>query len=124
MESTSVVQSTADGFAEVGTITHQGRDFANGGAFRTKDRMFAYVRVHRCRDSCNCLTLRADVTDWEGNKLGTAHLGLSYRVPAFGGWFSERQSMDVTLTDGSKWYGTYYKSSGDYCRLRKRKHQS
>lgn len=54
------------------------------------------------------------VTTWTGEKLGEiTHRGEPYRT----GFRSYRQSIRVTGTNGVRYYGTYYMSSGNYCRL-------
>lgn len=52
----------------------------------------------------------ADVTSW----------GREYRSPGFGR-SSVRRNFRAKGIDGREWYGVYYKSSGDYVRMRARK---
>lgn len=52
----------------------------------------------------------ADVTWW----------GRVFKSPGFGRC-SERVNFRAHGIDGREWYGTYYKSSGDYVRMRVRK---
>lgn len=59
----------------------------------------------------------ADVTTWTGEKLGEGYLGRIY----FSNMGDERRSITVHAINGKKYYGTYYKGAGDYCRLTMRK---
>jgi len=58
-----------------------------------------------------------------GQKLGNVRYATEYKCPAFGGWPSVRQSITVYGNNGVKYYGTYYKSSGDYARIKMMKNQ-
>ena len=62
-------------------------------------------------------------TNFMGEKLGNVRYGQEYKCPAFGGWPSIRQSIAVYGNNGVKYYGTYYKSSGNYARIKRAKHQ-
>lgn len=62
---------------------------------------------------------RADIHTWIGQSLGYAYLGPTYR-DNFGG---KRVSITVYGNNGVKYYGTYYKSSGDYARIKRIKNQ-
>lgn len=73
-------------------------------------KVFAYVRCVEDKPR--------EVTTWVGDKLGTVvAFGRPYKCPAFGGFPSVRQSLTVQGINGALYFGTYYKSSGDYCRL-------
>jgi len=61
---------------------------------------------------------KGKATTWMGDSLGDVTLGKPYRVPAFG-QSSERCAVWVTGTNGCKYYGTYYRSSGDYARVKR-----
>ena len=54
------------------------------------------------------------MTTWTGEILGYTAFGRAYRSN-FG---DTRVSIDVRGTNGKRYYGTYYKSSGDYCRIK------
>ena len=75
-------------------------------------RYFAYVRLNG--DGYNMLTCQAEITTWTGQHLGRAFLGRPYR-DNFGG---TRQSVELKAINGAKYHGTYYRSAGDYCRLK------
>ena len=75
------------------------------------DRYFAYVKLSDASD------LRGSITTWTGETLGTCYLGGTY-LDNFGG---KRRSISVRAINGCSYYGTYYSSAGDYCRLRKAK---
>ena len=77
------------------------------------ERVFLYVRTLEYG--------RANIITWLGTVVGNAELGPEREFPCFGG-FSIRRSVNVCLF-GSWYYGWYYQSSGDYCRLKKAKHQ-
>lgn len=55
------------------------------------------------------------ITTWMGHVLGHVTFGLVWR-DSFG---SKRQSIRVRGTNGANYSGTYYMSSGNYCRIRK-----
>lgn len=56
---------------------------------------------------------------WIGQKLGNVRYGQEYR-DNFGG---VRQSITVYGNNGVRYYGTYYKSSGDYAQIKRIKNQ-
>lgn len=59
------------------------------------------------------------ITTWMGDRLATVYWrGANYYCSAFGGWPSERVNFCAKGIDGREWYGTYYKSSGTYVRMR------
>lgn len=58
-------------------------------------------------------------TTWTGAHLGSVTFGREYKCPAFGGFFSVRVPVRITAINGCTYAGTYYKSSGDYARVRK-----
>ncbi len=58
-------------------------------------------------------------TTWTGDFLGHVSFGNEYK-DNFGG---KRQSIWIVTANRVKYYGTYFKSSGDYARITKRKHQ-
>ena len=53
-------------------------------------------------------------TTWTGEKLGNVSFGREYR-DNFGG---KRIPINVYAINGKTYHGTYYKSSGDYARIR------
>lgn len=61
------------------------------------------------------------VTTWVGDVLGSVTFGREYKCGAFGGWPSKRQPVRVHAINGHTYYGTYYKSSGNYARVRRTK---
>lgn len=69
------------------------------------DRYFLYVNRTR------------EATTWTGDKLGTVSFGSEYR-DNFGG---KRVPITVYGTNGVKYHGTYYTSSGDYARIKRAK---
>jgi len=76
------------------------------------DKYFAYVKVG-CVYVDGVGTYEATVTTWMGDTIGHAGLGCKYRSN-FG---DIRVPISVTGTNDKHYYGTYYKSAGDYCRL-------
>lgn len=56
-------------------------------------------------------------TTWTGQPLGRVVFGREWR-DSFGG---KRQSVTVHGTNGATYHGTYYKSSGQYARIRRNK---
>jgi hypothetical protein len=82
-------------------------------------RYFVYVKARTNTERIGCNPpderyLRGTITTWVGDELGIVFGGLPYR-DNFGG---ERVAIDVVGNNGVIYYGTYYKSSGDYCRLK------
>jgi hypothetical protein len=56
-------------------------------------------------------------TTWTGDKLGTVSFGREWR-DNFGG---KRVPVTVRAINGKTYHGTYFKSSGDYARIRLKK---
>jgi hypothetical protein len=73
------------------------------------DRYFLYVKHLEGRN--------AVATTWTGEHLGSATLGPVYR-DNFGG---KRQSITIRAINGETYHGTYYKSAGDYARVKRAK---
>ncbi len=57
------------------------------------------------------------VTTWVGHVLGQAHFGRPYKAPGFGR-FQVRVPVRVRGINGREYAGTYYKSTGDYARVK------
>lgn len=57
------------------------------------------------------------VTTWTGDVLGQCTLGRPYVCPAFNG-ASTRQSIHVLGINGVRYSGTFYRSSGDFARIK------
>ena len=55
---------------------------------------------------------------WTGAHLGTVKFGRAYRTPAFGS-MSTRVPVRIKAINGCEYAGTYYKSSGDYARVKR-----
>lgn len=53
------------------------------------------------------------VTTWMGDYLGSCSFGALYRS----NMGDKRISISVKAINGLTYYGTYYRSAGDYCRL-------
>jgi hypothetical protein len=71
-------------------------------------RYFAYVGID------------GSITTWTGHKLSASvSWGREYQMPAFGGFPTTRQNFRMIATNGREYSGTYYKSSGDYCRMKR-----
>lgn len=86
---------------------------------------FAYVKERENTERIGCGTtpnqyMRGELVTWMGDKLGYIYGGIPYR-DNFG---SYRVSIDVVGTNGILYHGTYYKSSGDYARIRAYKNQA
>jgi hypothetical protein len=69
-------------------------------------------------------------TTFTGEILGKVDFGCEYQVPVntypsnFMGRESTRVSISVHGINGVEYYGTYFKSSGDYARIKARKIKS
>jgi len=72
------------------------------------ERVFAYVKETAGR------YFHGTVTGFMGNAFGECYLGSSWR-DNFGG---TRRAVRLQAINGKTYVGTFYKSSGDYCRLR------
>lgn len=59
-------------------------------------------------------------TTFMGDFLGNVFFGKEYR----NNMGDKRQQIDVYSINGKKYYGTYYKSAGDYARITKKKNQN
>ena len=59
----------------------------------------------------------AKATTWTGDLLGKASFGQEYKCPAFGRC-SVRVPITISAINGRTYHGTYFKSSGDYARVR------
>lgn len=86
---------------------------------------FAYVKERENTERMGCgsipnLYIRGELTTWMGDKLGFVYGGIPYR-DSFG---AERVSIDVVGTNGVLYHGTYYRSSGNYCRIKAYKNQA
>jgi len=53
-------------------------------------------------------------TTWNGEILGNVHFGREYRS----NMGDKRQPIDIYAINGKKYHGTYYKSSGNYARVK------
>lgn len=60
----------------------------------------------------NCT--KKEATTWTGDKLGSVSFGSEWR-DNFGG---KRVPITVYAINGKRYHGTYYKSSGDYARIK------
>jgi hypothetical protein len=58
-------------------------------------------------------------TTWTGEKLGTVSYGRSWRS----NMGDTRVPVTIQAINGKRYVGTYYKSAGDYARVRLAKHQ-
>jgi len=76
------------------------------------NRYFAYVK----RLETNTRTAR--ITTWTGELLGVATLGQAYETPAFGRTSKRVPVLKFKAINGKSYYGTFFESSGDYCRLK------
>lgn len=72
---------------------------------------FAYVSMKGGNSACR-------VTTWMGETLGESYLGNRFQCPAFNGHSTRRQIFTFKAINGKNYYGTYYDSSGNYCRLK------
>lgn len=57
---------------------------------------------------------KQEMITWTGQKLGDVSFGKEYR-DNFGG---RRVPISVKGINGKSYYGTYYKSSGNYCNIK------
>lgn len=82
------------------------------------DRYFAYVKTERIGEHSTGERI-VSVTTWTGDKLSAEILteGADFRS-SFG---DTRCNFRFRAINGATYSGTYYKSAGDYCRLRKMK---
>lgn len=78
-------------------------------------KYFLYIKKEN--EAGNGIYSRGVATTWTGQELGKVIFGREYKS-AFG---DIRQSIDVIGNNGLKYYGTFYKSAGDYARIKARK---
>ena len=71
-------------------------------------KYFAYVNTNERQPGLG------QVTTWTGDLLGACSFGREYR-DKFGG---KRVPITVHGINGLTYHGTYFKSAGDYCRLK------
>jgi hypothetical protein len=62
-------------------------------------------------------------TIWTGVLLGTVTFGREYKTPSFGR-SSVRVPVTIQAVNGLTYHGTYYKSSGDYARVKATKRRA
>jgi len=74
------------------------------------DKYFVYINEER-----------HEATTWIGEKLGHV-TGLS-QIPKRSNFGDFRVYIDVYGINGKKYHGVYYKSAGDYARIKMYKHQ-
>ena len=67
------------------------------------DKYFAYVNSDK-----------KQITTWTGERLGDCTFGREYHS----NMGDLRVSIHVRAINGRRYHGTYYKSAGDYCRLK------
>lgn len=60
---------------------------------------------------------KAIATTWTGQQLGSVTFGKEYKS----NMGDKRQSVSIWAVNGHTYYGTYYKSSGNYAHINKRK---
>lgn len=60
-------------------------------------------------------------TTWTGVKLGDVWFGREYQTPSFGR-ASKRVPVTIKAVNGRTYHGTYFKSAGDYARVKLAKH--
>lgn len=82
----------------------------------TPSRYTAYVKVNEEGMGKRPL---GSVRTWAGDVLGEiTWLGSPYRVAGFGSQQGVRQNMRIKAINGRVYSAVYYKSSGDYCRMK------
>lgn len=79
-------------------------------------KYFAYVHRYQVRE--NLRTYPDNVTTWTGEVLGRV---IDFGRPYKTNMGDERINIRVKAINGKEYFGTYYKSSGDYCRLTMKK---
>lgn len=126
-------------FNEHGTFTPSGKqDIADAEAYNKQleqieiaqlmthpDRLFLYVKMpdRTQYEIDNRITplSGAQITTWLGTVVSEkCSVGTYYSCPGFYGQCSKRRPVNCTIF-GVKYYGTYFESSGNYCRLRRAK---
>jgi len=90
METRTETQATPEGFAQIGIVIHNGREFASGGGYVDDSRIVCYPDKGRA-------------FDWNGKDLGSYRVISSRQAVFFGvrSWQGERYYFArVTLHDG------------------------
>lgn len=117
MQSTATKIEHGQGFAEVGTITHDGHEYTNNGAY--VDDQWAYVYVQPNPAPSGCHALRGIVTDWQGNKLGTYRQISTWLVNANQVGCYHMEAIRVRLEDGREYSGRYNRDWSDLCKCKR-----
>lgn len=100
--------------ASVPDVTNEERSALEVYDFCTTppDRYFLYVNREK-----------RTATTWTGDTIGTVDFGAAYQCPAFGGSPSTRVPVTIHGINGKTYHGTWYKSTGDFARVKLAKHQ-
>lgn len=85
----------ADGFAEIGTITHNGREFSAVGAMVRDGRAVGYPKFDR--DYTGAV---GQMQTWDGQPMGTARIVSMWRVWSWAG----SHMCQIEATIGGKRY--------------------
>lgn len=79
------------GFHESATIHHNGQSFTSGGAHVDPDRAIAYPKFL----VPELVGTRGDMTDWKGNRIGSARIVASWSVQSV--WGSRMFQIESTI---------------------------
>lgn len=96
METHTVRHEIPGGFKEYGVVTHEGKDYASGGALVSDAHLVCYPSRTPA-----ALPRVGNVEAWDGEVLGKFQI--TGYVPAFGG--VRLTCYRVTLHDGREYYG-------------------
>ncbi len=93
-------------FMERGIATHEGHEFASGGAFVADDRLVAYLGgVTTVTNYCRGKLDSGNVVTWKGVIIGRYSIVKSWKVPCrHMGWYSMSQ-VSIVLNDGRRYHG-------------------
>lgn len=81
-------------------------------------KYFAYVRRVNTQGQIDAKSLRVQITTWTGEILGTGILGRGYESPSFGRSNTRYPVLKFKAINGRSYFGTFFASAGDYCRLK------
>lgn len=103
-----------DGLAPINRLTNEETSALELYEFVTFKPSALFAYVHLEKPSAFDAGDRY-ITTWQGDRLGTiTYIGYAYRSN-FG---DTRRSIKIRAINGLIYSGTYYESSGDYCRVR------
>lgn len=111
---------TEDVPADVPQVSNEERSSVERYEFclNPPDRYFVYIKTRRRADTnAEDLRFQGAATTWTGDYLGSVTFGYAFRS----GFGDTRVPVTIHAINGRVYHGTYYKSAGDYARVKQAK---